>query len=134
MKKKFILIVLFSYCYLSNSQTVSDTSLIFGTVDLSKVANSDRIILKNTFIPKEAKLLLIQDYNKLYKKITIKVWYSRLINGKYKFLNEIEVNLTKGSELIELNYINPGVYRVEMWNNNKIRKAIAFIINKDGTL
>lgn len=116
-------------CLICRGQTVPEVHLIFGTVNLSEVVTNNKIVLKNTFTSKEDIILLIQDYNKLYKVITLKVWYSRLLPGPYKWIDSKEVHLNNDSEIVEMNYINPGVYRIEMVNNKKIKKAIAFIIN-----
>jgi hypothetical protein len=122
----FIIII---SCLICRGQTVSELHLIFGTVNLSEVVTNNKIVLKNTFTSKEDIILLIQDYNKLYKIVTIKIWYSRLLPGPYKWIGSKDINLNHDSEVVEMNYSNPGVYRVEMINNKKIKKAIAFILN-----
>jgi uncharacterized protein with GYD domain len=128
MRIFFILIILLS-SYFSYGQSVPEVNLIFGTVDMTKVVETNQVIFKNNFTPKDDIVLLIQDYNKLYDKITIKVYYSRVIKGHYNLVDIFEVKLKESSKVIGFNYISLGVYRVEMWNNKKLKKVIAFIIN-----
>jgi hypothetical protein len=127
--KLFCILVLLLSTYISYCQSVPEVNLIFGTVDMTKVVETNKVIFKNNFTPKDDIVLLIQDYNKLYDKITIKVLYSRVIKGHYNLIDIFEVKLKEDSKVVGFNYISLGIYRVEMWNNKKLKKVITFIIN-----